>query len=245
MSVLLIDRGNTRLKWQLKQLDQVVESGVGLKNESLSTIFNNLDINAISNIFVASVANQTFNDELAAWAITNDLPKPNFISSPEAGFGVINGYEECFQLGVDRWLAMIAAYNKLSGNLCVVDVGTALTIDIVLNNGEHLGGYIVPGSELQIKALLANTDKIQTGSDKDVMFVGKNTSQAVKSGVKRMLSALVTQTIIDWDSKLSEPVNLVMTGGGAKELSLSLTIPYLIEKDLVFDGLNMVAGEAI
>jgi len=242
VSVLLIDRGNTRLKWRLIQSGQVVSSGVGLKHEPLLAIFSDLDVNAIADVYVASVADQSFDDEMTEWAVTHGLPKLRFVSSPKAAFGVVNGYEEPSQLGVDRWLGMVAAHDKLSGNLCVVDVGTALTIDIVLGNGDHLGGYIVPGSELQIQTLLKNTDKIHIGGENGAMSVGKNTHQAVKLGIKRMLVSFVTQAVTDWERELSGPVKLVMTGGGAKELALSLAIPCFLEENLVFDGLNMMTG---
>jgi len=140
MSILLIDKGNTRLKWQLRRSGIVEASGAEDKDVLLSAVFGGLKSSDVSGVYVASVAEEDFENKLSAWAIEHAFPVPFFINSVEEECGVVNGYDNPNQLGVDRWLAMIAAYNKFDENLCIVDVGTALTIDFVLKDGRHIGG---------------------------------------------------------------------------------------------------------
>lgn len=244
MSMLLVDRGNTRLKWQLTHLDKVIAAGNQLKNIPFSTVFDDLEAKTVSAVCVASVADELFAIELKNWLVDNDFPKPVFVTSERSACGVINGYDDPPQLGVDRWLAVIAAYNKFDGMLCVVDAGTALTMDFVLENGRHLGGYIVPGSDMQIKALLSNTKNVFVGDETDNTTLATNTTQAVVAGVRNMLASFVKQTIKEMEHKFSTPITLIMTGGGAEELAAIIRIHGILEKNLVLEGLALVANQS-
>lgn len=243
MSILLIDKGNTRLKWQLRHSDIVEATCIEDKDIPISGVFNGLTDVVLSGIYVANVADADFENEVSAWAIDHTFPAPLFIKSMREECGVINGYENPEQLGVDRWLAVIAAHNKFDENLCVVDVGTALTMDFVLKNGQHMGGFIVPGPQLQRRSLLNNTHKIALTDQLSNGVLGKNTREAVVSGVINMLSAFIKQSVADAKARFSSPIKLVLTGGAAAQITPTLDIEYSLEENLIFDGIAMIAAK--
>ena len=244
MSILLIDKGNTRLKWQIRKSGVVEATGVGGKNISISGVLNELTDVVLSDIYVASVADAEFENECSAWAVDHAFPVPFFIKSLKEECGVINGYDNTEQLGADRWLAMIAAHNKIDGNLCVVDVGTALTIDFLLKNGQHMGGFIVPGPQLQIQSLLSNTQKIKLIGQLSNGVLGKNTREAVEFGVINMLGAFIKQSVTDAKERYASPIKLVLTGGAATQIMPGIGIEYSLEENLIFDGIAMVAAKS-
>jgi type III pantothenate kinase len=244
MSILLIDRGNTRLKWQLRKSGAVEATGVDDNKIPISEVLNELTDVVLSGIYVASVADVEFENECSAWAVDHAFPVPFFIKSVKEEYGVTNGYDNTEQLGVDRWLAMIAAHNKFDESLCVVDVGTALTIDFILKNGQHMGGFIVPGPQLQIQSLLKNTQKIELKGQLSNGVLGKNTREAVELGVINMLGAFIKQSVMDAKSRFSSPIKLVLTGGAATQIMPAIGIECSLEENLIFDGIAMVAANS-
>ena len=88
-------------------------------------------------------------------------PQPQFIRSTRRSAGVRNGYVQTWRLGADRWVAMLGPGLHPGRALCVVDVGTALTLDLLDADGQHRGGLLVPGPTLMVESLLSNTAGIR------------------------------------------------------------------------------------
>jgi len=241
MLQLYIDRGNTALKWQLVENTELLESGVFGNDVALTEGLSTLTSYCLSNIYVSSVASEEFYRHLTAWAKEYRQPFPNFVESTREACGVLNAYQEAGQLGVDRWLAMIAAHHKYSGMLCVVDSGTALTMDFLLENGNHLGGFIVPGAELMMSSLLKNTQKIQVDNMSNSNRLGKNTSEAVTFGIEQMLQLFVLEKVAEIETKHQQQMTVVLTGGHANILAEGLLGRVRLEKDLVLQGLKLVS----
>ena len=128
-----------------------------------------------------------------AWQV-----EPEFVTSSATAGGVRNAYRQPQQLGVDRWLAIIGAHAIEHAAVCVVSVGTALTIDGVAADGRHLGGVIVPGPDLMLSSLLRNTSDIaqraQQGSASNALFAD-NTLGAIQQGAEHALAALVERAV--------------------------------------------------
>lgn len=243
MTTLLIDRGNTCLKWQLIEARECIQQGVANKDDDLNAVFSELDREKILSIWVSSVANAVFEKELQQWAGQNNISPANFLQSEVSAFGLKNVYAEPTQLGVDRWLAMLGARKMYQGLLCVVDLGTACTLDLIAENGSHLGGYIVPGMSLMAKSLLSNTQRIVVDDDRKGGFLGRNTSQAVLLGVQQSLKGFIQQTLLDIEAKYNAPAKLVLTGGDCGNLALDLSSVCEYEPDLVFKGLQRYAEQ--
>jgi len=156
---LLIDAGNTRLKWatlrgrRLGRL-QVVE----WNGRTVARVARQAVTGGVDRVLVCSVAGTVLERALRQAARAAGAPAPQFIRSTRRAAGVRNGYVEPWRLGADRWVAMLGARARHPGRaLCIVDVGTALTIDLLDSAGQHRGGLITPGPALMVESLLRDT----------------------------------------------------------------------------------------
>ena len=143
-------------------------------------------------------------------------------------------------LGVDRWLACLAAWSFQRKDLIVVDAGTAITVDFVVKEGTHKGGIIAPGSEAMLNALEQNTALLPKVKDDLYRFlVPDNTEDAIAHGVESSLVGLLRQIKFNSTSVFNtEPVWL-LTGGGADSLAAGINWPHLKQRNLVLEGLRI------
>ena len=164
MSVLVVDIGNTRVKWA-----RVIDGRLTMQRAAAhrswrtgdfaKTIFGGA--RGITRVIVASVGGGRADQRLSAAARRSSGVIPEFIVSTRRLGGVTTAYTEPWRFGVDRYAAVIGAHAFIPRRaLCVVDVGTAVTIDLVNARGYHLGGAIIPGPQLQVQSLLRNTSGI-------------------------------------------------------------------------------------
>jgi type III pantothenate kinase len=159
---------------------------------------------------------------------------------------VRSGYANPAQIGVDRWVALIGARSVTTHACCVVSVGTAMTIDALDGQGQHLGGVIVPGPDLMVASLFANTHGIaqraQQGSTRAGLFAD-NTLGAVRQGSLHALAALIERSVVTMQEQLQHAPELLMTGGGVEALHPALGCPYREIPDLVLRGLAVLAAQ--
>lgn len=154
--------------------------------------------------------------------------------------GVVNGYDDYARLGLDRWLAIVAAYNIDARAALVLDLGTAVTADLISESGAHLGGYIAPGMPLLRHQLQAHTQRVRYDSVEAVsaareLVPGRSTAEAVERGCLLMLRSFVKTQIEYARSAFGNDVSLFATGGDA---ALITDIPGVRHiPDLVFRGL--------
>ena len=156
-----------------------------------------------------------------------------FASVVDGTGGLQCGYAEPEKLGVDRWLAMLAARRRYSEALIVVDAGSAATFDVVSAEGKHFGGYILPGLELMRTSLSGGTDQVhveRVGASN--LALGCNTAAAVNSGALAALCALAEKLSCEHSARI------VVAGGGGKLISEQLAGSEYCP-DLVLDGLNV------
>ena len=163
--------------------------------------------------------------------------------------GVRCGYRQPRQLGVDRWLATVAAWRKVRRATVVVDAGTAATIDFVYADGRHEGGYIVPGLRLMRRALASDTAdvRIACGAESDrpeaasssAKAAPRDTRTAIAAGTSAMLCAFVDAAVADFAARCQGDPEVFLTGGDAPALAARLTLPVRLEPHLVLDGLAL------
>ena len=243
---LLVDIGNTNLKWcwleggVLTDLQTMPHQQGALPDLSHRCW---ADSERPEAAFVANVAAPVINRQVDRWMRDNWALVPDFLVSEAESFGVKNGYDNPEQLGVDRWLTLIAAHNRYSGPVCIVDSGTAITIDVIREDGQHLGGLILPGFELMRGALLEKTHippvhSIQNTPD----ILGKDTESAVASACLNAAAALVERVLIRATEKMAKQPEVLLTGSDAALLQSALTIPTQLQPDLVMSGLSVVAA---
>jgi len=235
-----IDAGNTRIKWRLSEDGAYVERGVvdGL-TQLEATVGNSAD--QIDQLRIATVRDDAFADGLTQLARTRWGVEPRFAVVETSCAGVTNAYSDPSRMGVDRWLAMLAAYNQVRGSCCVVDCGSAITVDIVAADGRHEGGYIVPGLNMQRATLGSSTGRIILSDSPDwgSLEPGADTEAAVSHGVLSMVVAWLAN-----DARVRQASgqgSLFLTGGDVDVLAPWLKaggLKWCVPADLVLDGLQ-------
>jgi type III pantothenate kinase len=238
---LQLDVGNSGAKWRLLRGEHVIERGLYRPDDKASQAVL-LDCGEqLDQIWVASVAANATEDELAAllqkrWGIAP------WFARTEAQTGTLsNSYADPARMGVDRWLAMLGARQRQQGRLCVVDAGSALTIDIVSADGRHEGGYIIPGPALMERALLFDTDRVRFAEDVDYALApGKSTAEAVRHGIALAQAGAVALAL---QQAGGEAMPLFFCGGAGETL-MQLVQPPAGQwvPDLVFEGLAAMAA---
>lgn len=236
---LLIDAGNTRIKWALTDGEEWLRSGdlPTMQADELPQQF--AGIRDVRQIWVSNVAGEAAARHIRELR-AGPHDQPRFIAACAVQCGVRNGYTSPAQLGSDRWASLIAAW-RLAGRGClVVNSGTATTVDALSGTGEFLGGLILPGVELMQRSLGAATAQLRPMHGSYAAFP-KNTADALFSGaIQASCGAIVRQHELLGDG--TAPVAL---GGGAAELLREhLNLPLLVVDNLVLQGLLLIAQEA-
>jgi len=237
---LLVDLGNSRLKWCTEQdgrlspvnaIDYKHASGLEALRQSWSELAQPRDL-AISSVAHGALAQDTIALAFALW------PKVTLYQAQSAAYeyGVHNAYAEPTKLGVDRWLALLAAHRHYPGNVCVVDCGTAVTLDAVTADGQHLGGLICPGLNLMRNALAANTANLPLKTYAPQAQLANATEPAIANGVLLAAAGMVALAA----KQLTGNFRLLITGGDADLLVSALELPVTIDPDLVLKGLALV-----
>jgi type III pantothenate kinase len=135
---------------------------------------------------------------------------------------------------------MLAGRAREAGRICVVDAGSALTIDIVDESGQHEGGYIIPGPLLMERALLLDTDRVRFEEEVDyALNPGSSTAEAVRHGIALAQAGAVALAI---DRDGGETMQLLFCGGGGEALMQLLGRGGSYVPDLVFEGLAVMAA---
>ena len=246
MQMLLVDLGNSRLKWAMHNGDALQASSVVTHRETeLSALLANVwaTLTRPQRVVIASVAEQDRMNQLAGWVQQQWSLNAEFIVSPDHGHGLINSYHEPARLGCDRWAAMVAAYHLAHAAVCVVDCGSAVTIDVVDDTGQHQGGLILPGVQAMHAALTRHTTlaPIDFAPSSSTPLLGKSTQEGIRSGITRAISSLVQQTLLDLTRSTDMRISCYLTGGDAALIAPLLPIQYELDPDLVLKGLAIIA----
>ena len=228
-AVLDIDMGNTRTKWRSGG-----EHGA-LPAPQLPTLQT-----PPCRVRVATVLRNQ--DEIAAAVRHRYGVGAEFAATAACLGGVRCGYREPERLGVDRWLALVAAWRQVRTDTVVVGAGTAVTVDFVQANGRHEGGYIAPGLGLMRDALTQRTANIRLSSSASAADacgheVPSDTTSAVLAGTATMLVAFAQAAIERFAVRRAAQPTIFVTGGDAARLVDGLARPAQHRPHLVLDGL--------
>lgn len=237
--ILECDMGNTLSKWRLLENGQCVDRGV---LDSVERGFQGLPMSpSIRRVRVACVAGRELESQLQAWVAEALGLRCEFARTEAESAGLTNSYEQPEKMGVDRWLAAVAAYNECRSAVLVVDLGSALNAEVVDDSGCHLGGYIIPGAGLMRQALLEGTERVRFGDKLPVSLVlGRSTAESVDYGIAVAMVGTIKQIIEQASKSLPEGFNIVLTGGGAQSVRPYLPDTLHWRPDLVMDGLRLV-----
>lgn len=244
-SQLLIDMGNTAVKWKLSgEPASVMKRAIypqNLDETFFLALWQGLEI---SEVIVSCVASD---DD---WQACEQALKKLWhipvkrISTQKQASGIHIAYDNPAALGVDRFCAMIAAFKQVEKAVMVVDCGSAITIDIIQATGRHDGGYILPGIQAMKKSLRQETaarDIEMTGS-RISLLPGSSTRACVEAGIYHAAVSLI-EAVYREQVKLHGQLQCIMTGGDAEPVQELLNFEARLVVDLVLGGLEILADE--
>ncbi|MBV5309175.1 type III pantothenate kinase [Chromatium okenii] len=241
--MLLLDIGNTNLRW-------AVHDGAQLGAVQIARHGNAIPLDVLaawetlpaptrivaSNVGGAAVAEALGRVTQAYWGLA-----PEFVSTRAEYAGVRIAYAEPSRFGVDRWLALLAAHvdNPTAAPTLIVDAGTAATFDLLLADGRHLGGLIVPGLEMMRTSLLAGTQIPRIEIEPCGMLWANDTTAAVAAGSVQAIAALAERLAERLAAETGATVRILLTGGDAPRLRAAFSQPFIEIEDLVLRGLTV------
>ena len=248
--MLLLDLGNSRLKWALAAdhstpwlAHGALDWGVDLTTQ-LRVAWTQCP--PLDTVVAASVVDDAREAFIDAAVVARFGRAPRWVRTPASAGGVRNAYAEPQRLGVDRFLAMLAAYAAGQAPCVLAGAGTALTLDALTTDGQHLGGLIAPGARLMQRSLGLATAHAQVSEPGAIVDVASSTADAVTSGCWHAVAALVERFTVRMTPALGGAPNIVLGGGDAAQLLPLLTLPAQVAVDGVLRGLACwaVADEA-
>lgn len=224
-----LDQGNTQVKLWLPESRE--KHALANDSDWRQTLSSLIQTYHLKDFVIASVAGQEKLSELTGFLSVFGVVEV-ITTNSELGWSVQSCYEDVSKLGVDRLLAMEAAYRQVQGLVVVVDCGSAVTIDIVSEQGQHCGGYIVPGYRLQQRSLKKDTS-LKFVEVSTSLELGKNTDQCINFGIVRMIYSLCESVIREYDNP-----SVYLTGGDIGGVLMPLSDLGIVKPDLVFEGMT-------
>ncbi len=245
MKALLLDVGNSRIKWGVLSDGDIHRTGhiaqSKIRERGIQAITTRLP-RRVDAVRVSNVAGTSFATRLSGVIGMHCDCDVHFARSERRGWGVTNSYRQPRRLGVDRWVAMVGAWAEVQDACLVVDAGTALTLDAIDSEGRHLGGQIIPGAATMLESLSSATSDLPhvKGAPRhrgaDIEMFGRNTAAAIREGVQNAIAGAVERALQALQSNAYAPV-VVLTGGGASRILDALNDAPLHRPNLVLQGL--------
>lgn len=239
MKALLIDIGNTNARIATAD-SRCFDDVVVVPCEKLIAHLQQQYADEQSVIF-ATVGKQTVANQLCS-----SFRHARQITTPAWGHGVINAYQNNAALGVDRWLALVGLRAIYKGPAIVVDIGTAVTVELMDEFGQHKGGWIIPGMEMMINSLMAGTERVASDYQLEGIGFACSTAKGVTNGCLAAINGVVQQAIVQARSALGSRMTprVVLTGGQAEVVSSVLTVKHDVDPMLVLRGLAQYARQS-
>ena len=239
---LLIDMGNTRIKWAIDSNGQLI-IGQALVNrlldrQQLIDLWaklikpQSIGLSCVSaNPLLALVQSVV----LELWPESEII----FVKAQSRAFGIVNAYQHPEKLGTDRWLALVAVRQHYVMPVCIVDCGTAITVDLLGTDGIHQGGFISAGLTLMKQALAQGTDALPFNQAHYPVSHADFTEAAIYAGTLCSAVGLIEHVL----KKQTETMQLILTGGDAALIAQQLIMPLVLDADLVLKGLAIVLSD--
>ncbi len=251
MTFLAIDVGNTRLKWALYQSPRPNAPVLAQDVEFLDHIDKLADGAwaalappdcMLGCIVAGDAVRRRVEEQMEIWDVAPQWVVPNAAES-----GLINGYDHPARLGADRWVAMIGAWHRAQTQgparpMVVVMVGTAVTVDAIDASGKFLGGLILPGHGIMLRALETGTAGLHVPTG-EVREFPTNTSDALTSGGTYAIAGAVERMVQHLRAHCGAEPRCVMAGGAGWKMAPSMSLQFELVDNLIFDGLLQIAAQ--
>lgn len=251
--LLLIDAGNTRVKWAVVPAAERDPGALGrwtasgsVEHAQVGQLVNVWRSYHIVRVVLSNVAGAAMRAELeqalAATLGLHPVPLEWFVSVPELA-GVRNGYRDPLQLGCDRFASVIGAHALFPCRpLVVATCGTATTVDALTADGVFVGGMILPGLGLMAQSLAKNTaqlPQVAAGLDVSEPFAN-NTDAAIASGCIAAQVGAIERAVAAHVQRQGGEVPCILSGGAAALIAPHLALPCRQIDNLVLIGLHAV-----
>ncbi|MBU7571749.1 MAG: type III pantothenate kinase [Hydrogenophaga sp.] len=253
MTFLARDVGNTRLKWALYDAPRVGAALLASGAQFLENIETLEDGDwrhlpapqwVLGCVVAGDAVKRRVGEQLELWDVT-----PHWVVSSSAEAGLVNGYDHPARLGSDRWVAMIGARQRLLARgpakpCVVVMVGTAVTVEAIDTEGRFLGGIILPGHGIMLRALESGTAGLHVPTG-EVCDFPTNTSDALTSGGTFAIAGAVQRMVENLRRHCGEQPVCIMTGGAGWKMAPSMSTEVELVESLIFDGLLEIANRRL
>ncbi len=251
MTLLAVDIGNTRLKWAL--YDRATPAPGSVPVAQGAEFLENIDkladgpwqsiaspTSMIGCVVAGDAARRRAEEQMEIWDFT-----PRWVVPSAAEAGIVNGYDHPTRLGADRWVAMIGARHRMletgpARPMVVVMVGTAVTVEAVDKTGRFLGGLILPGHGIMLRALESGTAGLHVPTG-EVRPFPTNTSDALTSGGTYAIAGAVGRMVRHLAEQDGEQPVCYMTGGAGWKMAPFMSPECELVDSLIFDGLLAMA----
>jgi type III pantothenate kinase len=240
---LLIDLGNTRLKWAQQTAGDWRTDAAVLAGYDVVSLLDKAwrVLPAPEQIVISSVSSPETLKTVTCWIERNWSIAPHILHAQAEQLGVKSRYTDPATLGVDRWAALIAVRGLTSSPACIIDCGTAVTVDALSADGEFLGGVIFPGLHLLRSSLTRGTQGIKVTDGNETECLARSTADGVAAGALFGLVGALEHLIQEYRKTLGEGMQVFLTGGDAPRLAPRLKEAVIQTPDLVLKGLARVA----
>ena len=251
MTFLAIDVGNTRLKWALYDAPRPGAALIAHGAEFLDHIDRLAEGSweslphperMLGCVVAGDAVKRRVQEQMEIWDVT-----PSWVVSSAQEAGLTNGYDHPSRLGSDRWVAMIGARHHVLARgparpLVVVMVGTAVTVECIDTEGRFMGGLILPGHGIMLRALESGTAGLHVPTG-EVRPFPTNTSDALTSGGTYAIAGAVERMYQHLLQHCGQEPACIMTGGAGWKMAPSMTRPFELVDNLIFDGLLEIAAQ--
>lgn len=241
--LLIVDSGNTHVRWGLHDGSNWLKQGTAAQTEKSLLEREWQDLREPARILVSHVAGTDAKADLSElfsrWRI-----EPQWVTAVAYQCGVRNYYADPAQLGSDRWAALVAAWELQRQGCLVVDAGTAMTVDALSDTGEFLGGIITPGIGMMQSLLVEHTASLKPEEGKFCDYPD-STADAIFSGAVHALAGAVERMAALLATTLGHAPDCILCGGAAQQLQSQLNLNVRVMDDLVLEGLVLIARESM
>jgi len=236
--ITLIDIGNSRTKY-VELIDGKLSTTSQLDNKDFNSIYFAKHFNQASKVVVANVANSTLTAELEEWCQSSNIVFRQ-VHSEQQKNTLISAYQKPAQLGIDRWLALLAATHLYpQQSVLIIDAGTATTVDLVASNGQHQGGWILAGIKALFNSILSHSTLVHAESKAAPnLTFGDNTTDNVNNACWAATLGMINQAITQ-AQQLGSIDHIVLTGGNGLALT-ELLVANSTEKGVLVKNIKFI-----
>ncbi|RYZ11555.1 MAG: type III pantothenate kinase [Comamonadaceae bacterium] len=252
MSFLAIDIGNTRLKWAHYAHGAPGAAVLAQGAEFLDHIERLAEgpwatLPPMTSMLGCVVAGDAVRRRAEEQIVECFDCAPRWVVASATEAGLVNGYDHPTRLGADRWVAMIGARHRMlargpASPMVVVMIGTAVTVEAVDASGRFLGGLILPGHGIMLRALESGTAGLHVPTG-EVREFPTNTSDALTSGGTYAIAGAVERMVSHVRAHCGEEPVRFMTGGAGWKMAPSMSSAFELVESLIMDGLLVIASE--